>query len=219
MNAPQQARSQETLERFLEATEQLLREKPFDEITIADIVARADRTVGSFYARFDDKIAVIKTLTARQIESMRTLGNEILVPEVWRDHTVRQLVETSMTALCELYLAHGHVFTAAVTMATNDGDGRRQRNRLHDHLADRMTAVLAKHPDVSRRSMERVALAAEVVGAVIDARLIFRWPDTEGSAADYWRGTARELTDLFLTVAGLSGESDRDRITEAGPQT
>jgi AcrR family transcriptional regulator len=215
VNAPQQARSQETLDRFLEATEELLREKNFDEITIADIVARADRTVGSFYARFDDKVAVVKTLTSRRVEAMRFLGDEILTPQVWTRYPVRQLIETSMNSLCELYRSSGHVFSAAVTMASNDAEGRQQRNHLHDYLADRMHAVLVAHPDVDARSMSRIALAAEVVGAVIDARLIFRWPDATCTAEEYWRATAHDLTHLFMNVAELDSASEMDSVSES----
>ncbi len=48
------------MERFLQATRELLEERSFEEITVADIVERADRTVGSFYARFQDKDAVLR---------------------------------------------------------------------------------------------------------------------------------------------------------------
>ena len=45
VNEPQQARSRETMNRFILAAERLLREKPFDEITIGEIVEVAERTV------------------------------------------------------------------------------------------------------------------------------------------------------------------------------
>src|SRR4051812_16000039 len=59
---PSQARSQATMDRFVQATRDLLEERPFEEITVADIVGRAERTVGSFYARFEDKHAVLRLL-------------------------------------------------------------------------------------------------------------------------------------------------------------
>jgi AcrR family transcriptional regulator len=56
---PRQSRAQRTLERIVEATERLLRAKPFEAITIADIVAEAETSTGSFYARFDSKEALL----------------------------------------------------------------------------------------------------------------------------------------------------------------
>ena len=65
VNQPQQARSRETMNRFVLAAERLLREKPFDDITIGEIVDGAERTVGSFYARFEDKWALLRTVIHR----------------------------------------------------------------------------------------------------------------------------------------------------------
>ncbi len=55
--APCQPRSQRTQDRLLDATEALLATRPFEEITVAEIVRRARRSVGSFYASFDAKRA------------------------------------------------------------------------------------------------------------------------------------------------------------------
>ena len=54
VRAPQQARSQETLDRILDAAERLVSEKGFEDTTVADVVARAGSSVGAFYTRFRD---------------------------------------------------------------------------------------------------------------------------------------------------------------------
>ena len=43
---PAQARSRETVDRFAEAAEALLQTRPFEEITVQDIVRRAGRPIG-----------------------------------------------------------------------------------------------------------------------------------------------------------------------------
>ena len=55
IRAPQQARSQATLARLLDATEVLLDEAPFDDLSVQDICKAAKSSVGAFYARFADK--------------------------------------------------------------------------------------------------------------------------------------------------------------------
>ncbi len=60
--APRQSRSQATLERLLYAAEELLNTQTFEEITVADIVERAGSSVGSFYARFPTKDALLIAL-------------------------------------------------------------------------------------------------------------------------------------------------------------
>src|SRR5262249_34776225 len=64
-NTPAQQRGHETAERFAVATETLLRTRPFEEISIQDIVRRAERPIGSFYARFASKEALLPFLYQR----------------------------------------------------------------------------------------------------------------------------------------------------------
>ena len=54
-----QLRSRATMERVLTAVEELLVDKPFDQITIAEIAARASSSPTSIYARFTDKSGLL----------------------------------------------------------------------------------------------------------------------------------------------------------------
>jgi len=60
--APKQRRSQETLDRFLEAAQDLLQQKHFDNISVNEIVGRAGSSVGAFYSRFQDKESLLLCL-------------------------------------------------------------------------------------------------------------------------------------------------------------
>lgn len=62
---PLQARSRRTLDRILAATERLLEERSFEEIGVQEIVRAARTSVGSFYARFEDKSALLSALYER----------------------------------------------------------------------------------------------------------------------------------------------------------
>jgi AcrR family transcriptional regulator len=53
------------MERFAEAAEELLLSRTFEEISIQDIVRRAERPIGSFYARFSSKEALLPFLYER----------------------------------------------------------------------------------------------------------------------------------------------------------
>jgi len=63
VRAPLQARSRKTFDDILKATEALMNTKSWVDITVMDIVNAANCTVGSFYARFDDKNAVLVCLS------------------------------------------------------------------------------------------------------------------------------------------------------------
>ena len=62
---PMQERSQRTLERILSAAETLILEVGFEGATVAEIVRRADSSVGAFYTRFKDKDALLRCLIDR----------------------------------------------------------------------------------------------------------------------------------------------------------
>lgn len=62
LREPRQARSRERLERIMKATAMLLRERRFDQVTIADIVKEAGTSVGVFYSRFENKDALLEFL-------------------------------------------------------------------------------------------------------------------------------------------------------------
>ena len=63
---PRQARTQESLERVLDAAEALLADKRFEDIHVAEIANRADTSVAAFYRRFQDKEALLSNLEKNQ---------------------------------------------------------------------------------------------------------------------------------------------------------
>jgi AcrR family transcriptional regulator len=71
--APVQQRSRDTLDRFAEAAETLLRDRPFEDITVQDIVRLADRPIGSFYARFASKEALMPHIYQRYHDGLAPL--------------------------------------------------------------------------------------------------------------------------------------------------
>jgi len=67
-----------------------------------------------------------------------------------------------------------------------------------------MCAALVAHPDVEADAEEDIDRALEMVGAMLDARLIFRQPEDPRDPSEFWRTTAADLTELFLRAAGLA---------------
>jgi AcrR family transcriptional regulator len=65
LRPPSQDRSQRTLDRILTATEELLEYHDFQDNSIHEIIYRAETSTGSFYARFEDKNALLTALCAR----------------------------------------------------------------------------------------------------------------------------------------------------------
>ena len=66
---PQQARSQQKLDRILAAAREVVSEQGFELATINEITARAGVAVGTFYTRFENKDALLHALHAQQTEA------------------------------------------------------------------------------------------------------------------------------------------------------
>jgi AcrR family transcriptional regulator len=80
---PQQHRSQETLDRILDAAERVLDTKSFSEATLVEIMERAGVTVSAFYRRFPDKDALLHLMDERFFSELYVRGDTILEPARW----------------------------------------------------------------------------------------------------------------------------------------
>jgi AcrR family transcriptional regulator len=102
VRAPSQARGQETLERIVAATQRLLRTRRFEDITISQIVAEADTSTGSFYARFASKDALLPYLyeayNANTAVATEDLGGQVALKAA---RTLRQAVSALIEQLRE----------------------------------------------------------------------------------------------------------------------
>lgn len=96
--APQQDRSRKTQQAILAATEELMRSRPFDQISVAEIANAAGVSVGNFYNRFSDKTALLLTM----FQSYQTERTEFLLQEFEIDHWQGTNLETRAQAIAEL---------------------------------------------------------------------------------------------------------------------
>lgn len=79
---PQQKRSQERVERILDAAAIVFDEVGFETATTHDIAARADTAVGSLYQFFPDKLAIFNALELRHIERVYGIWERLLQTEI-----------------------------------------------------------------------------------------------------------------------------------------
>lgn len=62
---PKQLRSQQTLDRLLDAAEAVIREQGISELTVVKVVKRGQSSVGAFYRRFPDRDALLFAIQER----------------------------------------------------------------------------------------------------------------------------------------------------------
>lgn len=200
VRTPRQARSQETLERFVEATRQLLADRSFDEITVHDIVAAADRTVGSFYARFDDKDAVLHVLVERLDERIQHVVRAFCDPVRWEGAPLEEFVGEAVRLNVQAYRRTTSLFRAALLASVRD---ERFRQRRLDTL--RATAEMQKAFLLTRADEMATADPArasdqmfELVAATLDHELLFGRFTATSPSTD--AALVAELTDQCLHV-------------------
>jgi AcrR family transcriptional regulator len=100
---PVQDRSRETIDRFAAAAEELLRTRPFEEISIQDITSRAGRPIGSFYARFSSKQALLPYLYERYHEGLESYFADRLGRVDWDGLGLLPMVERLVDFLIGQY--------------------------------------------------------------------------------------------------------------------
>src|SRR5881398_1851649 len=100
---PQQTRSQETLDRILDAAESVLEEKSFSEATLVEIMERAGVTVGAFYRRFPDKDALLHLLDERFFAELYTRSDAVLDPVRWIGIPVDRALREFVAQAVDLY--------------------------------------------------------------------------------------------------------------------
>jgi AcrR family transcriptional regulator len=206
VRAPRQARSQATLERFVDATRQLLEERSFEDITVADIVSKAERTVGSFYARFEDKYAVLHVLVDRLDERIRSLVASFCEPARWEGASVEDFVSQSVSLSVLAYRRSNSVYRAALTAAATDERFRNRRIATMRSCAEHhKTFLVGRAGELGCADVERASdRMYELVTAMLDHELLFGRFTTTAPASDV--ALVAELTQQCLAILGVTAQ-------------
>lgn len=96
---PQQARSRRTRERILAAAVTAFEAGGYDETTTAAIARRAGVGVGTLYAWFPDKRALLLEILDGTVRAIADHVVEALVPERWREGDPRVHIRTVIEAV------------------------------------------------------------------------------------------------------------------------
>jgi len=208
---PKQERSRHTQERTLQAVEQLLTHKPFEQISIAEIVASADSSVGSFYARFGSKEGLLPHLYRRYDADLYKRLDAALADVEGRPRSlvdqVRWFVDTHVT-MCRRrrWLLRAVGLYARAEPQPLSGALLMRRGQLHRRITQTFQphfgAIGGKDP------ARTVELALYFVAAVARDKILLAGPHahvTKLSDAEL----KDELTRLFLGYIGVDERTAR----------
>ncbi|MGH0030415.1 MAG: TetR/AcrR family transcriptional regulator [Myxococcota bacterium] len=201
---PQQARSQETLDRILDAAERLVTEKGFEDTPVSEVVQRAGSSVGAFYTRFEDKDALLHALYDRYYEQALATADHALDPQRWDGAPVDAIVPTVVGFLVEIYREQGGLIRAFVSRTQKDPTFRARREQLYHHVSERLAGLLlARQAEIHHPHPDRAAaFGLSLVFSTLDSVLLFG-EMRSGAFVLSDEEFARELSRAYLAYLGI----------------
>jgi AcrR family transcriptional regulator len=206
---PQQARSQHTLERILDAAEALISERGADGTTVAEVARIAESSVGSFYARFPDKDALLRCIAERFYQQAVDTVESVLAPERWDGYTPREIVESAVAFLIQIFHQKRRLIRAVAIRAVDDEALGQLGQRLGDVVTSHMVALLERRGELGTHEDPEAAVRLSVwmVLSAFHARCMYADDAPLPVREDRLAG---EVSDMCLSYLGLSKGANSD---------
>lgn len=206
LREPRQLRSQQTLERILQSSTTLITEQSYDEVTIADIAARANISVGGFYSRFQNKAALFTVLQQRLEQETRARITAALADD-WSATSLHDLLKFIVSNNAELYEKYRGVLTVihlrTRVLQAGDEDGTRQAYN-ENIVAQLETMILTKREQIPyRRPRVAIRTAIACMTSMLRDAIVFNDTSLYPKPRDT-RAIAHRIADVmyqYLTAA------------------
>lgn len=216
ISPPRQSRTQQSLERLLDAAEELLLDKCFDDVHVAEVARRADTSVAAFYRRFTDKDALLHALHERLCEEVFATANDALRAERWEGAGVEEILASILPFFIEAFRSHASLDRAIHQRALSDELLRERSMRLARHVITGLSALLLeRHHEIHHPEPE---LAVSFALAQMTSLLVQHY--TAGFLEIELVPTSdeqvsRELARTCLTYLGIARQSTHPPGTES----
>jgi AcrR family transcriptional regulator len=199
---PQQRRSQESLERVLQAGFELLQERGFEGFTLQEVSARANVSIGSIYARVPSREALIKAVYERAMLWTEEQA-EPLEQAAHRPGSTREQIEAIVVEMGTQVLAHGDVLRVFMRQAPLEPWIMERAAEKSQSTCEVFTHAILEHRDEIRHADPE--LAVDVAWRIVyntTARRITHGPTFESerplSDEQLERELARAVADYLL---------------------
>lgn len=175
VRAPQQARSQDTLARLLDAAEAMLEEAPWDQTTVASLVARARSSIGAFYARFPDKDSLLQHLHQRRAAEGVQTAEAALARERWEGVSLEPLLRALVGFVAKDYREHAGLHREIVRRNSVDPRFRERSAHVASHVVRGMALLLEerRHEMQIGDALRAADMAHRILYSVFDQSVQF----------------------------------------------
>lgn len=193
---PQQSRSMQTQQALIDAGRTILRDTPWETVSIAMIAQEAKRSVGVFYQRFGSKEEFLTVLIKLWLEEGYARIKEPKAPS-----SALTVIDSNLDALYERIRSNRYFWRAALQRAMDDPVSwepfRQLGTAIRQNFADDLGASRGKPLDAAER--HRFDLATQVFNSVINNALL----NDPGPLRIDQPEFLPTIKQLFLTVAAL----------------
>ncbi len=212
VSGPKQARSERTLQRLLDAAEELIKEKGHAGVSIPEIARRAGSSVGGFYARFRDKNELLRALEERHFMELSQRVEALADSRRWRNAPTVDIVEAAVAELVNSTRERRPMIAAFLVRAIEDPVIRAGGLRFRRQVEERISALFLtrrdemSHPDPALA----INLGIQTAFALMQQHVLIEETRVGGRALsdDELR---RELVTMFLRYVGIDSHAQRAR--------
>jgi AcrR family transcriptional regulator len=203
-----QSRSQETVDKLLDAVEALLTSGEVAAVTVPNIAAQAGVSVGIVYRRFPNKDALVRAVFERYFDRAQAMNSRGSAAEFWEGIGLPDMARSIIGSVVAGHLRHREFLRAMHDYKRRaDADFRR---RLDDLNAESTRAVaellLTRRDEMHHPEPERaVRFALFTVASTMRAVVMSEEPTLRPFGIAESRLPA-ELTRIFLGYLGVEGQ-------------
>lgn len=203
---PKQRRSQESLERVLDASTRLLEEKGFDGFTIQDVSQRADVSVGAIYARFGNKETLLRAVHRHAMDSLRPEHEAVGAADGRSRRPAREVIVAAVRTVADIFRGNEKLLRAFMHLGAVDDEISRRGSENSTDLARQFeTTVLAHRDEITHRDPETAVDVAFRMAYCTFARQVMYGPTFESDRPIGWD----ELVDEVGTACAAYLLADR----------
>lgn len=185
VRVPLQTRSQESLDRILDAAEAMIAEKGFEQTSVAEIAKRANSSVGAFYGRFREKDDLLRCLHDRFIVQAIATTDAVLDPARWEGASILDIMSETVPFLVEVFRERRGLLRAFLVRAGVDPEFARGEpsNR---HLAEKLRSLLLARREEIHHASPAVAidLSLQAILGTLNDLALLGCPDNAGLKLD-----------------------------------
>jgi AcrR family transcriptional regulator len=190
---PLQRRSQQSLERVLQAGLEVLQEQGFEGFTLQEVSSRAGVSIGSIYARVESREALIMAIYERAMVCSEE-QEQIARATLHEDLTPRERIETIVSNVANDMLVHADILRVFMRQAPLNPDiWQRGAEKSHRTAKTFERAILEHREDLTHPEPElAVDVAFRMIYCTVAGR-ITHGPKFESTRAISNKKLVREL--------------------------